>query len=779
MLQSEVADVAAAQMGITETCLTTAGIPLGTLAYMSPEQALGKELDARTDLFSAGAVLYEMATGVEPFRGETMHGVVDAILHQQPAALVRFNPTLPAALERIVQKSLEKRRELRYQSARELGIDLRALSAVLIQNEARRLPAKSHFRSPTLLAVIAFVVLLGTWFGIFVVHQRQSQKVIFHVPLSVLVADFKNETGEPVFDGTMEPAFSVAMEGASFISSFDRSQAHKLAAQIQPGATILDEQLARLLATREGISTVISGSISGNSDSYGLKVNAIDAVTGEVIATATDRADKKGVLLAVARLAARIRKPLGDKTPESLQIAAAETFTTRSLEAAHEYAKAQDLLWAGKWEDAIPRYQQAIALDPSLGRAYAGIASAEANLGRRQASDQYYQQAFAHMDRMTDREKYRTRGGYYTMRHEPQKAIEEYTALLKEYPYDVGGNTNLALNYFYMREMTKALEAGRHANDSVMGRTNFALYAIYAGEFDTGIGKAKEVLETNPLSVAAANATAMGEMGKGNIAEALVAYGNVAKISPRGASVAAAGEADAALYEGRSAEAVRILEEGITADLSRKDGDSAAIKLTMLGEADLLNGKKRQALADTDRSLKLSKDPRILFTAGRIYLDAGEQTKALSVATQLSGHLEPEPQTYGKLLEGEIDLRRKNTKKAIDLFVEAQKSTASWLGHFDLGSAYLAAGLYVEADSEFETCLRLRGEVSAIFLDDVPTFRYLPPVYYYLGSVQQGLKNHAASDSFKTFIAIKQKGAQDPLLVDARRRLGSLFEQVD
>jgi hypothetical protein len=104
-----------------------------------------------------------MATGVEPFRGETMHGVVDAILHQQPAALIRFNSTVPASLERIVQKSLEKRRELHYQSARELGVDLRALSAALIQNEARTVPAKSHFRSPILLAVIAFVVLFGTW----------------------------------------------------------------------------------------------------------------------------------------------------------------------------------------------------------------------------------------------------------------------------------------------------------------------------------------------------------------------------------------------------------------------------------------------------------------------------------------------------------------------------------------------------------------------------------------------------------------------------------------
>ncbi len=201
-------------------------------------------------------------------------------------------------------------------------------------------------------------------------------------------------------------------------------------------------------------------------------------------------------------LAAEVRNSLGDRTPESVQKVQAETFTSGSLPAAHEYALAQDLQWAGSWAEAAQHYQKAIELDPNMGRAYAGLAVVSINTGRRNDAEKYYQSAMALVGRMSDREKYRTRGGYYLTVREPQKAIEEYSALVKQYPADTSAYGNLALAYFYSRDMQKAVLEGRHSVEvspkNLLQRYNLALYAVYAGDFPTGEKEARTVLEQNP-----------------------------------------------------------------------------------------------------------------------------------------------------------------------------------------------------------------------------------------------------------------------------------------
>jgi eukaryotic-like serine/threonine-protein kinase len=769
--------------------LTSPGTTIGTVAYMSPEQVRGDNLDSRTDLFSFGLVLYEMATGQLAFPGRTSGVIMEAILNRSPIPATIMNTQVPLQLEEIINKAVERDRNLRYQSAADIRTDLQRLKRDTVSGVV---PPLSHAASasrvsgPVIMpipprpllkvaylrwaaAVAALALIVGG--GLLLRRKLMVHPPLNRGPVSVLIADFANDTADPIFDGTLEPILGVALEGASFVSLYNRGQARKVASQLQAGASLLDDRLGRLVAMREGVSVVVSGAVTREGNGYRVSVKALDAVTGKLVANDTAKADKKDILLQMGTLAAGIRKALGDTTPESVQLTAAETFSTGSLEAAHEYARAQELLWAGKWEESIPRYQRAIELDFKLARAYAGIASAEVNLGRRQESDKYYQQALAHLDHMTDREKYRTRAGYYTMRHEPRKAIDEYTALLSQYPYDMAGHTNLALNYFYMRDMAKALNEGQRTSTSLMDRANVALYMLYAGDFDAGIKQAREVLKLSPGYVDAYAAVAMGEVGQNKVREAAHTYEEIAKIGPRGASVAAAGSADLALFQGRVADAQNILRAGVPADLARKDEDAASIKLTMLAEAELVAGSKQQALADAERAMALNRSARILFAAGRIYTEADQPRKALAPAAQLSSHVEPEPQMYGKLLQGEVALRRHDPKQAIALFDTAQSLTDSWLGRFDLGRAYLEAGLYAEADSEFESCLKRRGEVTAVFLDDVPTFRYLPPVYYYLGRVQEGLKSPAAAESYKNFLSLKDKADRDPLVADARRRV--------
>jgi tetratricopeptide (TPR) repeat protein/predicted Ser/Thr protein kinase len=773
--------------------LTSPGAAVGTVAYMSPEQVRGEDLDARTDLFSFGLVLYEMATGQLAFPGRTSGVIMEAILNRPPIPATTMNSQVPPQLEEIINKAVERNRTLRYQSAAEIRTDLQRLkrdtfsglvsgsrvasgsfAASEVVAPPKRLVKPAYLKWVGALAVLA----LFAGGGLFLRQKFAVHAPVGHGPVSVLIADFTNDTADPIFDGTLEPMLGVALEGAPFVSLYNRGQARKIAGQLQAGASSLDDQLVRLVAMREGVSVVVGGSVRRDGKIYRVSVKALDAVTGKPIASDMAEAEKKDILLQMGTLAAGIRKALGDATPESVQLTAAETFSTGSLEAAHEYALAQELLWAGKWENSITHYLRATQLDPNLGRAYAGLGMTYRNLGRGQEAEKYYQLAMQHIDAMSERERYRTRGGYYlSVKHEPAKAVEQYLALLKQYPFDEGAHTNLALSYFYLRDMSKALEQGRHdielAPTGIIQRANVALYALYAGDFVGAVDEAQKVLKLDPTYLNAYGAIAVGQLGQGHLAEAAQTYHQMETMGARGASMAAMGLADLALYEGKVAEAIPILEGGITADLSNKNAEAAAAKLNVLAYADLLLRRVPQAIAAADRAVGMDKEESVLFAAGQVYAEAAQPVKAMAMASRLRQDVSAEPQSYAKLLEAEMELKRGNAAQSVSLANEAQRLTDSWLARFDSSRAYLEAGSFTEAHDDLEACLKRRGEATAVFLDDVPTYRLFPPVYYYLGRAQEGLKSPAAAESYKTFIGIKASSTEDPLVADARRRVGN------
>src|SRR5258708_33734415 len=220
----------------------------------------------------------------------------------------------------------------------------------------------------------------------------------------------------------------------------------------------MDASRAQLVVLREGVNVVVSGSSAQEGSGYSVGVTSMDTATGKAIVQEQRKAsNKQEVLAAAGKLAERIRTGLGDTPPESARRSAAETFTAASLEAAHAYAMGQDLQQTGKWDDAMAAYNLAVELDPGLGRAYPGLAAMDANIGKRQEAEKNYQAALARIERETEREKYRTRSGYYLLMRNQPKAIEELTALVKQYPSDTTGHANLALAYFYQRDLTKAL----------------------------------------------------------------------------------------------------------------------------------------------------------------------------------------------------------------------------------------------------------------------------------------------------------------------------------
>jgi tetratricopeptide (TPR) repeat protein/predicted Ser/Thr protein kinase len=758
--------------------MTRTGALVGTMEYMSPEQAKGEAVGPTSDIYAAGLIFYELLTGKMPYQAESALASLMKRAQQRALPVSEVDKSIPRNLSAIVSRCIEPDHRNRYQSAAELMADLEIFQPSGVRTSTttviiRRPPMLGLYR----WVAIAVVVLVVAAAGLVGWKKFGSLPEAKHAPVSILISDFQNATQEPVFDGTLEPAFTVAMEGAPFISSYSRAQAHTLAAKLQPGASALNPQLAHLVATREGIGVVVTGSIARDGDSYRVSVKAEDGITGTVIADISEQSAKNDVLGAMGKLASKVRQALGDTTPESVQLAAAETFTAGSLEAAHEYAQAQQLQWLGKWDEALPHYTRAAELDPNMGRAYSGMAALFANTGHRADAEKYYKMALAHLDRMTERERFRTRGGYYLMMREPQRAIEEYSALVKAYPGDESAWGNLALSYFYSRDMAKALEEGRRAVElypkNLLLRGNLALYADYAGDYATAAKEARTVLSGNPGYVDAYGALAMAEIGAGQVPEAVETYNKVAGVSARGASIASVGLADLAMFEGRTADAIGALQKGLVADLARKDSAGAAQKSILLAEALLAKGDKAQALAAADRAVAWESGPVILFSAARLHVEAGEFSKSQAWISQLEAKIEPEPQVYGKLLRGEMALQRGDTKAALAAFDSAQKISDTWLGHYDLGRAYLAASSFPEAQSQFEICLKRRGEAGAIFLDDVPTFRALPLVYYYMGRAQEGLNSPAAVDFYKTFLAIKKSGDEQQLVADARRRIGS------
>ncbi len=479
---------------------------------------------------------------------------------------------------------------------------------------------------------------------------------------------------------------------------------------------------------------------------------------------------------AVAKLATGLRAALGDTTPKALQLAAAETYTAGSLEAAHEYALAQDFQYGGKYGEAIPHYLKAIERDPDLGRAYAGIAVLYSNQGRKDEAEKYYQLAMAKIDRMSDREKFRTRGGYYLIvRRDPDKAIEEYGQLVQRYPADTAGISNLALAYFYKRDMAKSLAEGRRAIEiypkNVPQRNNVGLYAMYASDFETAIREQNEVIQMNPRFVLAYVGLALSQLAQGHPDLAADTWKKASAIDARGASDAALGLADLALHQGKPADAVPLLERGIDADVAASDPGSAAVKLVALAEARLAQAQAPAALAAADRAVALAKGENVQYPAARVYLEAGKDARALEIARALSQRLEPDPQAYAELLKAEASLKQNKPRDAIRMLEGATKLADTWMGRYLLGRAYFEAGVYPDADRELEACAKRRGEATALFLDEGPTVRYAPPAVYWLGRAREAIKSPAAAESYKAFVAIKD-GGEDPLLADARKRLG-------
>jgi tetratricopeptide (TPR) repeat protein/predicted Ser/Thr protein kinase len=754
--------------------MTRTGALMGTPTYMSPEQAQGQKVDARSDLYTFGIIFYELLTGMPPFEADNPMATLIRRIQEKPVPPIQVEASIPKAINEMVLKMLGTKADERYQKAGDILADLDAWEAQRTGRTVMVAPATGVNRGIPLKYVVAamvFVTALGVW-----LFSRTGSVPAPAAPakmVRVLVSDFKNATQEAVFDGTLEPTFALALEGASFIDTYSRGDARKALQRIQPDAAGLNESTAQLVAKSEAIDFVVSGGIEKSGSGYNIRAKALDA-NGKVLKEESrPAADKAAVLGVAGKLAAPIRKALGDSSPER----ATETYSSNSLEAAQAYAKGQEFQWDLKYAEAIPEYLKAIRFDPEMGRAYAGLATAYSNSGNLEDAEKNYLLALGKTARMTEREQYRTRGAYYLFTLNTQKAVDEFTKLTKQFPADDAGQSNLLLALFFGRNF----DAARTQQQALVERnpkkafyrSNLTLYTMYAGQFEDTIKEAAAAIQMNQSSPKPYLATALAHLAMGRTAEAADSYRKLEAVSARGASFASIGLADMALYEGRNQDAAAILESGIKADLAAvpKSTAAAAAKLGALGAAQ--HGKQR-AVDAASQVLAMSRGEVYSFPAARVLIENGQDARAMEVAKELGARLDSERRAYAKLIEGEIQLKHGKAQAAIDLFQAAQKFADTWVGRLLLGRAYLEAGAFTEASSEFDACEKRKGEATSVFLDDFPTFRYYPQVYYYRGRVQEGLKSPSAGELYKTFLAIKAKSDPDPMVADAQKRAKTL-----
>jgi len=307
----------------------------------------------------------------------------------------------------------------------------------------------------------------------------------------------------------------------------------------------------------------------------------------------------------------------------------------------------------------------------------------------------------------------------------------------------------------------------------VIQQSNVALYAMYAGDFGGAAAMAKKVVAEQPTYVNGYLPLAIDALSRGDDAAASRAYDDMAKAGARGASLASTGRADLALYVGHAAAAERELDKTIQADLDAKNSSGAALKYLVLAEARAAQGKKPQAIDAVTRSLALTHSLETLLLAARVNIALGRIPEARALAAELDRALQKQNRAYAKVALAEIALSEKKTSAAVDLLGQAQQLSDVWLAHFDLGVAFVQAGHFAEAVSELEACEKRRGEATALFLDEVPTVRYLASLPYWIGRAQEGLGMAApAKARYEAFLALRKDSADDALVADARRRIG-------
>jgi eukaryotic-like serine/threonine-protein kinase len=723
---------------VGESHLTSPGSTMGTVAYMSPEQARAKELDARSDLFSFGAVLYEMATGQLPFRGESSAVIFKAILDAAPTAVVRLNPDVPADLERIINKALEKDRNLRYQSAAEIRADLQRLkrdteshmSAAASSTERADTRATPHvvgakFYRYAVAAVLVVVLVAG---GIYY-RSHHSKRLTDRD--TVVLADFSNSTGDAIFDDTLKTALSVALNQSPFLNVLsDNKVADTLQQMTRPPGTKLTPELARELCLRAGSKAYIAGSIGSLGSEYVLGLKAVNCQNGDTLAQEQVTASaKESVLDALGGAVSKLRSQMGESlaTVQRFDVPL-EQATTSSLEALKAYSLGQKADREKGPGAALPYDQRAIQLDPNFAMGYMAVGEEYFSLAEPGRASEYMTKAFQLRDHASEREKLALSANYYlNVTGELGKAAQAYQEEIDSYPKKTAAYLNLGVVYAEQGQYEKSAELTQQElrldSDNVAPYDNLANCYLALQRFDDARNTIREAqakklddyITRNAvyvLAFLASDSAAMAEQQQWFAGKPEENYG---------LSLGSDTEA----YAGRLGKArelaKRSVESAIRAD-SRENGaiwqENNALREAAYGNA----AEARQTAADGLTLAPASQG--VESEAALAFAMAGETARAGWLAEELNSRYPLDTQMQSLWLpaiQAQLALDRKNPAAALSAL---QAASGDELGQitfvsnlsclYDVylrGEAYLGAGQATAAAAEFQKILDHSGIV--------------------------------------------------------------------
>jgi tetratricopeptide (TPR) repeat protein len=382
--------------------------------------------------------------------------------------------------------------------------------------------------------------------------------------------------------------------------------------------------------------------------------------------------------------------------------------------------------------------------------------------------------------RMSEREKYRTLGTYYlSVARNYEKAIENYETLVRLYPADTVGHGNLGLAYLNVGNLRRAVEEARAvvkiAPRNSVQRYNLAMYSMYAGDLKVAASEGETILKESPAFELAYLPIALSKTLDGDLDGAWMTYDRLEATGSSGAALARLGRTDLEMMRGRYADAAKMAAGNIAIDQQGKNLGALAQDYITSAESDLALERKAQAGQAAARAAAMSEHESILFPAARVLLQAGREDDAQRIANRLDNMLQQQTTAYAKLIAAEIAVRHERYGEAIELFRDSIKHRDTWLARFLLGRTYAEADHFAEAMAELELCVNRRGEAADVFFYDMPTLRYLPPVYYWLARAQLALGVRDAKQNYERFLALRSDAMPpDPLAADARRRLSTL-----
>jgi len=653
------------------TALTRTGLAMGTVGYMSPEQVRGEKVDARTDIFSFGVVLYEMATGQRAFNGETaalMHG---AILSQTPAPAHELNPAVPPQLEQIINRAIEKDRELRYQTAGEMAADLQSLTA---HQPGEEIEAPKRSRWKWAAAAVALIAVATIAAGL---YWRSHQPAKLAENDTLVIADFDNTTGDPVFDDTLKRALFIQLRQSPFLNVLpDRKVNATLTQMGWHAGDALTAELAREVCRRSNSKAIVLGSIAPLGLQYTLRLRAVNCYTGNLLAEVRERAgDKDSVLKTLDAAVVDLRPKLGESLGSVSQFAKPlAQGTTASLEALRAFSVGARTASTKGWTAALPFFERAVELDPDFALAYTYLSINYGNLHQTERAMEYARKAYELRDRMGDRERLAIESQYYVnTTGELDKAAQTYLSWQQKYPRDVMAYGNLGFIYSKFGQADKALEQHRAAMR--LDPTNAPVYQNLA----TGYQNLNQLDEAEEVYRQAEEHKLVGEglflnryalaFCKGDTAQmAQLAAAGMGKPGMEGLLLAA--QADTEGWYGRLKNARAFTQRAMDSAQRNNSKETAAAYQATAAAREVTAGNRQRARSDAEVALSLSHGRPVMVAAAIALAQAGDTAGAERLAAELNEKfpLHTIVQKYWlPSIGAAVALERKDPNRAVEL----------------------------------------------------------------------------------------------------------------